>query len=65
LVGLDGEHNALDETFVLLDNNLVDAESYQQLVVDHKRESAVVDPLLLKGDYPEEYHKLHVVVERK
>jgi hypothetical protein len=67
LVGLDVEHNALNETFEVVDNNLVDVESYQLLVVvDHKHEVVVEeDPCLLKDDYLVEHHTFHVVVEQK
>jgi nitric oxide synthase oxygenase domain/subunit len=62
----DVEHNALNETFEVGDNNLVDGESYQLLpVVDHNHEVVVeVDPCLLKDDYLVEYHTCHVVVEQ-
>jgi hypothetical protein len=59
------EYNALNETLVDVDNILVDVESYQLLVVDHKHVVGVeVDPLLLKDDYLVEHHTFHVEVEQ-
>jgi DNA polymerase III epsilon subunit-like protein len=65
LIGFDVEHNALNETFEVVDNNLVDVGSYQLLAgVDHKHEVVEVDPLLLKDDYLVEHHTFHVLVEQ-
>jgi hypothetical protein len=56
------EHNALNETLEVVDNNLIDAESYQLLVGDHKHELVEEDPLLLKDDYLVEHHMFHVML---
>jgi hypothetical protein len=67
LVVLDVEHNALNETLEVEDNNQVDVESYQLLVVvDHTYVVEVeVVPWLLVYDYLVEHHMFHVVVEQK
>jgi hypothetical protein len=61
------EHNALDVTFEVEDNSLVDVESYQLLmVVDHTYVmEGEADPLFLEYDYLVEHHMFHVVVVQK
>jgi hypothetical protein len=65
-IGVDVGYNALNETLEEVDNILVDVESYQLLVVDHKHVVEVeADPLLLKDDHLVEHHTFHVEVEQK